>query len=446
MRNSSTFQSQRQKQSSASCDPRNCFLYFVFVFFTSLWVLAVCKVFLLDSAKKQPILHTVARPVMASHEFDRIHMKASAADLAPPTIAHLAPNPSSSSRSSSSANSNAGSGGKASSGSKSSSKAITFLKPQTPVQAIEEIIPTLPANQLSWPPVAVDGSIPLRDGYDNMTMTNLAVPRFWDPPAGVPLEKVGSKVGGIETIFLMIASYRDFQCRETIASAFGNADHPEALFIGAVDQLSAGDIACTKLDVPCETNPDQLICKYRSQISSFTMSAEMATGPVTARHIGDRMYRGQYYVMQMDAHCQFVKHWDTLLIAQWRETRNEMAVLSSYLSDVQGAINPTTGRSNRNTRPIMCNSAFEGLAPARYLRHGSQPEDYAIIRDMPQLQPFWAAGFSFSRGHFKVRVPYDGRQPMVFQVSVMFGINTTYYCFKTLLLYALGMFFALFLG
>jgi [Skp1-protein]-hydroxyproline N-acetylglucosaminyltransferase len=63
----------------------------------------------------------------------------------------------------------------------------------------------------------------------------------------------------------------------------------------------------------------------------------------------------------------------------------------------------------------MCNSDFEGIAPARYLRHGSQPEDYAIITDMPQLQPFWAAGFSFSRGHFKVLVPYDGYQPMVFQ-------------------------------
>ncbi len=62
-------------------------------------------------------------------------------------------------------------------------------------------------------------------------------------------------------------------------------------------------------------------------------------------------------------------------------------------------------------------SAFEGVMPARYLRHGSQPEDYAVIRDMPQLEPYWAAGFSFSRGHFKLRVPYDAYLPMVFQVS-----------------------------
>jgi hypothetical protein len=62
--------------------------------------------------------------------------------------------------------------------------------------------------------------------------------------------------------------------------------------------------------------------------------------------------------------------------------------------------------------------------PARYLRHGAQPEDVAVIRDMPQLEPFWAAGFSFSRGHFKYRVPYDGYEPMVFQgEEIVIGIR-----------------------
>lgn len=31
------------------------------------------------------------------------------------------------------------------------------------------------------------------------------------------------------------------------------------------------------------------------------------------------------------------------------------------------------------------------------------------------MQPFWAAGFSFSRGHFALRVPYDPYLPMLFQ-------------------------------
>ena len=47
------------------------------------------------------------------------------------------------------------------------------------------------------------------------------------------------------------------------------------------------------------------------------------------------------------------------------------------------------------------------------------------IREMPQLEPYWAAGFSFSRGHFKLRVPYDAYQPMVFQVRTVYSFVET---------------------
>ena len=178
-----------------------------------------------------------------------------------------------------------------------------------------------------WPPVLPDGSIPTEDGFDVMPITKLTVPKFWKPPEGMDLNTVGSHVNGQETIFLMIASYRDFQCRETITSAYMRADHPERLFIGAVDQVIPGDIGCLDLEVPCTVDNSQPICKYRDQISIYKMDAKTATGPVTARHVGDRMYRGQYYVMQMDAHCLFVRHWDTKIIQQFRNTHNEMAVL-----------------------------------------------------------------------------------------------------------------------
>ena len=185
-----------------------------------------------------------------------------------------------------------------------------------------------PAYELSWPPVLNDGTMPDKDGYDIMPMIDLKVPRFWFPKEGVEgYNTAGSKVNGEETIFLMIASYRDFQCRETITSAYMRSDHPERLFIGAVDQTVPGDIGCLDLEIPCSKDPTQMICKYRSQISVYHMDAQYATGPVTARHVGDRMYRGEYFVMQMDAHCQFVRHWDTLIISQWRSTHNEMAVL-----------------------------------------------------------------------------------------------------------------------
>ena len=108
--------------------------------------------------------------------------------------------------------------------------------------------------------------------------------------------------------------------------------------------------------------------------------------------------------MQLDAHVTMVKDWDTIIVEQWRATSNEMAVVSTYLTDLQGSLD-ADGRSKRSTRPIMCNTAFEG-GSIRYLRHNSQPEERSPIRDMPQLQPFWAAGFSFARGHFVTAVKY----------------------------------------
>ena len=183
------------------------------------------------------------------------------------------------------------------------------------------------ATELAWPPVQKDGTISKEDGNETMPIIGLEVPRFWEVPEGVDVNTVGKKVNGHETIFLMIASYRDFQCRETISWAYKRADHPERLFVAAVDQVSPGDIGCLDIEVPCSTDPTQPICVYRDQISVFKVDAMYSTGPVTARHVGDRMYRGEYFVTQMDAHCAFVRHWDTSIINQWRLTGNEMAVL-----------------------------------------------------------------------------------------------------------------------
>jgi Glycosyltransferase (GlcNAc) len=137
------------------------------------------------------------------------------------------------------------------------------------------------ASDLSWPPVQLDGSIAVTDGVEVMPVIGLKVPRFYMPAPEFDLNKVGSKVNGEDTIFLMIASYRDFQCRETITSAYSKSDHPERLFIGAVDQTVPGDTGCTDLVISCTDDPSQPICKYRDQISVFHMDAEYATGPVT---------------------------------------------------------------------------------------------------------------------------------------------------------------------
>lgn len=247
------------------------------------------------------------------------------------------------------------------------------------------------------------------------------LPPFWVPPPGVDLDSTGTFVDGQPTIYLMVASYRDFQCRETVTSALRRATHASRVVVGVVEQnsydMSTGvsvDQSCVEPHKPCAVDPTQPLCLRKDQVRLVKVAAGSATGPVFARHVGDRMYRGEFYAMQLDAHVTFIQNWDEIMIQQFHETKNDYALLSTYLTDVQGSISPS-GESLRRTRPIMCNSHFEGGGDTSHLRHLAQPEEVAALQDTPMLQPFWAAGMSFSRGHFITRVPYDCCLPMLFQ-------------------------------
>lgn len=231
--------------------------------------------------------------------------------------------------------------------------------------------------------------------------------------------RIPSKETGelLETIFIGIASYRDWQCSSTVESAFQRAAHPERIRIGVVDQIHLGeDDLCSKPpNGSCEENPTQAICLYKDQIDFLTLDAALSVGPVFARHLGYRLYRGEYFVVQSDAHVAFVQGWDDEIIAQWHTARNEMAILTAYVSGVDDHIDLKTGKRTSKARPIMCMSDFEGSGKMKHLRHGQQPEGDPHIHDMPTLEPFWAAGFSFGRGHFVVNIPYDQHLPWIFQ-------------------------------
>lgn len=171
-------------------------------------------------------------------------------------------------------------------------------------------------------------------------------------------------------------------------SAFSAAAHPERIRVGVVDQIVVGeDGSCDVPHSPCSEDPNQPLCLYKNQIDVYQMEAALAVGPVFARHIGHRLYRGEYYYTQSDAHVTFTKGWDVDIISQMEATGDEMAVLSTYLTDIVGSIDPKSGLSLRKTRPIMCNTEYEGGgSEAKHLRHLSQPEGRPEVHGMPQLQ------------------------------------------------------------
>eukprot|EP00466_Bigelowiella_natans_P010470 jgi/Bigna1/36005/e_gw1.12.178.1 len=205
---------------------------------------------------------------------------------------------------------------------------------------------------------------------------------------GVDVDKIGTLVDGKPTIFVSVASYRDHRCTGTVESLFERALHPQRVFVGAVP-------ACYFLPFTgsCAEMPYQTLCKYANQIRVHMVQAEGSLGPTFGRHRADRLYRGETYAMQVDAHSTMLKHWDDEGISQHTKTGNDMAVLTNYPSD--------------QTTPMMCASHFEG----EMLRYSFNPPRFL---GSPVLQPFWGAGASFSKGHRLVRVPYDCCLSMLF--------------------------------
>jgi len=129
------------------------------------------------------------------------------------------------------------------------------------------------------------------------------------------------------------------------------------------------------------------------------------------------MYRGEYFAMQIDAHVRFVKNWDEDIIDQWNSTGNEMAVISTYMNNLnKNSIDPETHESLASDRSFMCKFEYEwNPGSFTHIKFNIQPSRKSTVENSPMLQPLWAAGFSFGRGHFLVSVPYDNYLPFVFQ-------------------------------
>jgi [Skp1-protein]-hydroxyproline N-acetylglucosaminyltransferase len=263
----------------------------------------------------------------------------------------------------------------------------------------------------------------------------LSVPKFWNPdefgPNGVrgflgdhgrrvmtPKESqsIGSIASGKETIFVSLASYRDSECRPTLESIFLRATHPERIRVAVVDQVEPEDPKCAEPQVPCDQDPNQVLCKFRHLIDVYEVRSYLMVGPVFARHIAHRMYRNEYFSLQVDAHVRFTQNWDEDIISQWKSADNEMTVLTTYLTDITNSIDPVSHESRRKDRNMMCNLNFEGhVKSQKHLVLKSPAKSTPKVQGTPMLHPFWSAGFSFARGHFVVQVPYEQYSAMVFQ-------------------------------
>lgn len=119
-------------------------------------------------------------------------------------------------------------------------------------------------------------------------------------------------------ILVRIVSYRDAELLRTIASAWQGAVNADRVHFAIVNQFGP------------ETEDQLTVLQGDKRVVSFQTPWHSARGLGWARRLTDRMYGGQEFTLQADAHTRFTQGWDQALIEQWQRCDDRHAVLSCY--------------------------------------------------------------------------------------------------------------------
>ena len=151
-----------------------------------------------------------------------------------------------------------------------------------------------------------------------------------------------------------------------------------------------------------------VLCGRLWQIRTDRVHWKDGLGPTYGRYRAELFYNKEDYVLQMDSHTAFVQDWDIILIKMHIQLNNDYGVITTYPKPLRF---PTLWHweapeiNGRGNMYVICNTqilkdkitkSFK-LKPARTIKNTGKPI----------LTAFFAAGFSFQKGHRLLNVPYD---------------------------------------
>lgn len=267
-----------------------------------------------------------------------------------------------------------------------------------------------------------------------------------EQPYPVSLNLSDPAVESQASILVLIAAFRETRTVHSLVSMFSQAEHPERVHVGVVQQNDAGNEDV--LEGFCETLGTPLVlrksyqgrsglnkrqpgeddwgqgrytarsfedCKPARRVRVFRMDSSEAAGPVYARSQQRRLLQSGHdmedFCLQLDAHAVFTRGWDSKLLKQFADTNNEYAVLTTYPTNA-ALLQPNGEFPNSNNHwemPHLCTAKLQGRGIVR-----NDQASAAANLERPLLGKLWAAGLSFSRCHAERDVPADPNLKQIF--------------------------------
>lgn len=227
-----------------------------------------------------------------------------------------------------------------------------------------------------------------------------------------------------ESIFLSIATYRDANCANTLKWAYEKAKNPEKLFVGLVQQnchkncisgvLEGGETNSVGPDLDCYKSFCDGEGKERcdnGQVRVLNIDESESLGPYAARFFGSKLWFGEQWYMQIDAHMTFAQDWDAISVEMLKRSPSKKPVITHYPPADTENLEELVGEPT----PRMCTGFFAvSDVESQIIRiDGSELFD-SKYNKIPRFAPFTAAGYFVAHSDFLREVPFDPFLPWIF--------------------------------
>jgi [Skp1-protein]-hydroxyproline N-acetylglucosaminyltransferase len=217
------------------------------------------------------------------------------------------------------------------------------------------------------------------------------------------------------SIFMSVATYRDENCFNTVYNAYAKAKNPEKLFIGLTQQnchehCTSGVLAnLSMVEVPPDDDCYKLFCasdlsQYCPQIRALNINEPESLGPYAARFFTSKLWYGEQWFMQIDAHMTFANNWDAISIDMLKNSPSPKPILSHYPPSAGVDLDKHNLKAtSRLCGPVFATSDLE----SQIIRlEGASIYDHEKLTT-PAFAPFTAAGYFVAHSDFLREVPFD---------------------------------------
>lgn len=176
------------------------------------------------------------------------------------------------------------------------------------------------------------------------------------------------------SIFLSLATYRDENCFNTISQAYEKAKHPDKLFVGVIQQNCHADCISGILEggktesVPpdqdcykafCDTEDGKKHCEA-GRVRLLDIDEPESLGPYAARYFASKLWYGEQWFMQTDAHMTFAHDWDAISVEMLQKAPSKKPVLSHYPPGHTANLDAMAGKpGSRLCGPVFATSDLE---------------------------------------------------------------------------------------